>query len=221
MSRLLPAMLCAIALGASFATTPAYAGPTLRAAVLHISREWARIKYDVHGDDQQMKQLRPLERQAAALAKRYPKHATPLLWQGIVASEEAARAGLFHKLGYAEKARRLFDEAKALHPDAGHGGVWLSLGVLYSRVPGFPFGFGSDSKARRYLRRALAIDPDGLDANYFYGDFLFSEGKYAQARKVLERGLQAPVDARRPIWNKGRRLEIRALIARIRRKERR
>lgn len=221
MSRLLPAILCSVALGASFATTPVYADAALHAAVLHISSQWARIKYDVHGADRQMRQLRLLERQAAGLAKRYPKHATPLLWQGIVASEEAARAGLFDKLGYAKKARRLFDEAKALDPDAGHGGVWLSLGVLYYRVPGFPFGFGSDSKARRDLRRALSIDPDGLDANYFYGDFLFGEGKYAQARKVLQRGLQAPIDAQRPIWEKGRRLQIRALLARIRRKERR
>ena len=212
-------MTTSLALAALYSVVPAHAACALNVELLRIGGQCARIKYDVHGSDQQMKHLRALERQAAQLVRRYPGRARPLLWQGVIASEEAAKASLLHKLDYARKARRLLDAAKAINPNAAHGGVWLSLGVLYYRVPGFPIGFGNDSKASACLLHALALDPDGLDANYFYGDFLFEQGRYVRARAVLEHGLKAPVDPQRPIWDKGRRLEIRALIAKIARKE--
>lgn len=200
--------------------TPASSSSTsaksrLNNAVLSISREWAHIKYQIHGSGQQFREFRVLEHQAAALAKRYPFNARPLLWQGIVASEEAVRASLFDRLGYAKRARLLLERALAINPNAAHGGVWLSLGVLYARVPGFPFAFGSDSKARADLHRALELDPSGLDANYFYGDYLFSHGHYSRAIVVLEHGLQAPQDAQRPIWDSARRHQIRQLLSKI------
>jgi Tfp pilus assembly protein PilF len=109
--------------------------------------------------------------------------------------------------------RKLFEQAEAIDPAADNGGVQLSLGVIYYRVPGFPIGFGNDNKAREYLEKALAMDPNGLDAAYFYGDFLIKEGEYRRAQEVLTHGLAAPVTANRPVWDKGRRGEIQALLA--------
>lgn len=232
MPRLPPTLSIAFIAGLAIVGTHAFATPQMPAspsptsasikldsAVLSISRDWAHIKYQIPGHGRQFREFRVLEHQAATLAKRYPFNARPLLWQGIVASEEAARASLFERLGYAKRARLLLERALVINPNAAHGGVWLSLGVLYARVPGFPFAFGSDSKARADLHRALELDPNGLDANYFYGDYLFSQGHYSRAMVVLEHGLQAAQDAQRPIWDTARRHQIRQLLSRIMQKK--
>ena len=105
-------------------------------------------------------------------------------------------------------ARRIDLDAHALG-----GSALTSLGALYYKVPGFPLGFGDHDKARAYLETAMTMDPDGLDANYFYGDFLMEQGEYARARQVLSHGLAAPSTPERPVWDAGRRNEIRALLA--------
>lgn len=91
----------------------------------------------------------------------------------------------------------------------------MSLGVLYYRVPGFPIGFGSTKRARTYFQQALVQEPTGLDNNFFYGDFLHSTGNDKGARVFLQRALKAPVDPKRPVWDAGRRAEIRDLLAKI------
>ena len=67
-------------------------------------------------------------------------------------------------------------------------------------MPGWPIGFGNDEKARELLDKALALNPDGIDPNYFLGDFLYRKGDYAAARQALDKALKAPArpDARSP-----------------------
>jgi tetratricopeptide (TPR) repeat protein len=189
--------------------------PAMDADLIRVGEEWARIKYLVPDKNEQLEQIDKLSNQAAGIARRYPGRAEPLLWEGIVASEEAAMAHLFDRMGYAKTARKLFEQAEAIDPTADNGGVQLSLGVIYYRVPGFPIGFGDDTKARQYLEKALAMDPNGLDTAYFYGDFLIKKAEQRKAQEVLAHGLAAPVTANRPIWDKGRRGEIQALLAKI------
>ena len=167
------------------------------------------------GQDAQYHQIDALAQQAAAVSARYPGHAEPLLWQGIVTSEEAGMASVFSQLSLAKSARNILDKASAIDPKAMNGGVPMSLGVLYYRVPGFPIGFGSADKARTLLKTALAMDPNGLDANYFYGDFLHSQGDDRGAVTYLQRALQAPVNPHRPVWDAGRRADVRAEISKL------
>ena len=79
-----------------------------------------------------------------------------------------------------------------------------------------PIGFGDTDKARKLLKEALAQDPGGLDANYFYGDFLLDQGDKAGARAFLQKALRAPHDGTRPVWDAGRRREVQALLAKAR-----
>ena len=211
--------LAALACSAAICS-PALAtdNPALDADVARIGGEWAHIKYQVRGRDEQYRQMDALAKQAAAVAARYPGRAEPLLWQGIVTSEEAGMANMFQALGYARAARDILDRALAIDPRAANGGVPMSLGVLYYRVPGFPIAFGSADKARNYLKTALALDPAGLDSNYFYGDFLKTQGDYKGAATYLERALSAPADPRRAVWDAGRRADVRAELAEVRRK---
>lgn len=184
--------------------------------VKSINDGWAHIVYEVHGSSTQTKALDALAKQAAVLVARYPGRAEPLLWQGIVTSEQANRANIFHKLGLATRARDIIARAYALDPHSAKGGAAMSLGVLYYKVPGSPIGFGDTDKARKLLKEALAQDPGGLDANYFYGDFLLDQGDKAGARAFLQKALRAPHDGTRPVWDAGRRREVQALLAKAR-----
>lgn len=205
-------------LAAAMAMALAVAAPSVAAAsmaddVKAINDNWAHISYEVKGSSTQTKALDQLSRQAALVVAHYPNQAEPLLWQGIVVSEQANRANFFHKLGLATRARDILARAYAINPRAANGGAAMSLAVLYYKVPGSPIGFGDKDKARHLLKEALALDPDGLDANYFYGDFLLDQGDKAGARSYLLKALKAPHDPNRPVWDAGRRREVQALLA--------
>ncbi len=189
--------------------------PAMDAAVKRINDGWAHIRYEVADRGTQYDQLEALARSAEQVVARYPGRAEPLLWYGIVTSEEAARASMLKQLGLANRARGILEQAQKIDPSIADGGVKMSLGVLYYRVPGFPIGFGSTAKARALLESALRQDPNGMDNNFFYADFLNDEGQPAAARAYALRALQAPVNPARPVWDAGRRAEIRTLLGRI------
>ena len=96
-----------------------------------------------------------------------------------------------------------------IDPDAMQGSADTSLGTLYYKVPGWPFGFGDDDKAEAYLKKAVLINPNGIDPNYFYADFLYGKHRYGEAMQALERAQAAPPRPSRPLADKGRRQEIR------------
>lgn len=192
---------------------PSVALADINSDVKAVNDGWAHITYQVQGSSTQTKALDQLAKQANILVSRYPGKAEPLLWAGIVTSEQANRANFFHKLGLATRARDLIAKAYAIDPRAANGGAALSLGVLYYKVPGSPLAWGDDARAGKLLKQALAIDPDGLDSNYFYGDYLLDQGDKAGARAYLQKALRAPHDPNRPVWDAGRRREVRDLLA--------
>lgn len=212
---LLTLAIAAFAVGA----TPAAAqSPTqaMTEQVKAINDGWAHIAYEMNGSSHQAQALENLDHQASQLVARYPGQAEPLLWEGIVVSEEANRANFFHQLGLAYRARDLLARAYAINPKVANGGAAMSLGVLYYKVPGSPIGFGNKNRARQLLQQALMLDPNGMDANYFWGDFLSDQGDKPGARAALEKALRAPHDPSRPAWDAGRRREIQALLAKQR-----
>lgn len=180
-----------------------------------INDNWAHISYQMNGSSHQTTALDQLAHQADVIVARYPGQADPLLWQGIVVSEQANRANIFHKLSLATRARDILARAYAINPRAGNGGAAMSLGVLYYKVPGSPIGFGDDARARQLLQQALALDPNGLDANYFWGDYLYDQGDKAGAKAALLKALRAPHDPNRTVWDAGRRGEVQALLKKI------
>jgi tetratricopeptide (TPR) repeat protein len=208
-------MLPALLLGWFALSAQASTDPAMDTDLGRIEAECARIKYTIHDKGQQLIQIQSLLKDAVTIEARYPGRAEPLLWEGIVTGEEATLASVFRQLGLARDARALFEKAEAIDSNALNGAVALSLGVIYYRVPGFPIGFGDDRIARRYLEAAIAKDPDGLDAGFYYGDFLVKKREFDHARAVLEHALKAPQDESRPIWEAGRRGEIRTLLASI------
>ncbi|MFB0875055.1 MULTISPECIES: tetratricopeptide repeat protein [unclassified Sphingobium] len=194
---------------------PAAAQAGMSDDVKSINDNWARISYQMNGSSHQTVALDKLARLADITVARYPGQADPLMWQGIVVSEQANRANIFHKLSLATRARDILARAYAIDPQAGNGGAAMSLGVLYYKVPGSPIGFGDNDRARKLLQQALALDPNGLDANYFWGDYLYNQGDKAGAKVALAKALRAPHDPARPVWDAGRRGEVQALLRKI------
>ncbi len=175
--------------------------------------QWEHIKFDEDGSPNQLQHIDALAKFADGLVQKYPGKVEPLIWDGIVTSEEAGMAGSLSAMGYAKKAKAILDEAYAKNPAALDAGAPTSLGVLYSRVPGWPLGFGDNDKARALLAQAVSLAPNGMDANYFYADFLMAQQEYAAADKVLKHALALPPQNNRPLWDKNRRAVIRELLA--------
>lgn len=209
---MLSLMISAIAMTASAAKDDG-----LDNGILVIQHEWARIHYQLP-EDQQDKAFDVLEEEAGALETAYPNRAEPKVWQAIVLSTHAGVSGGLGALSKVKSARDLLLEAEKIDANALDGSVYTSLGSLYYQVPGWPLGFGDDDKAEDMLKKALAINPYGIDPNYFYGDFLQRQGRASEALVVLEKALHAPARPSRQDADAGRRHEIELLIATIKSK---
>ena len=139
-----------------------------------------------------------------------------LIWEGIVVSSLAGEKGGLGALPLVKQAKALYEQAIQIDGQALDGSAYNSLGVLYYKVPGWPIGFGDKKQARELLQKALAINPQGIDPNFFYGEFLLETDAATSAVPYLEKALQAPARPGRPLADQGRHEEARQLLAKAR-----
>lgn len=177
--------------------------------------EWEQIKYGRPAAEQE-KAFESLTKTADAVRAKYAGRAEPQIWYGIIAASYAGARGGLGALSIVKEAKKALEQALALDAKALDGSAYTSLGSLYYQVPGWPIGFGDHDKARELLQKALALNPDGIDPNYFFGDFLYRKGDYEAARQVLEKALKARPRPERPLADAGRRKEIQALLSAMR-----
>ncbi|WP_411358083.1 tetratricopeptide repeat protein [Pseudidiomarina salilacus] len=184
-----------------------------------VQQRWAEVNYTL-SEDAQEDAFAELEQQALAWTEAEPNNAEAFIWLGIVRSTYAGAKGGLGALGLAKAAKKSLEHALTLDPTALQGSAYGSLGTLYYKVPGWPFGFGDEDKAQELLQKALEINPDGIDPNYFYADYLYEQGHYAKAKTVAEHALAAAPRPHRPRADAERRREVEALLARIAKKVR-
>jgi tetratricopeptide (TPR) repeat protein len=210
------AVIAAVAL----VTAPALAAdPSFDGRIDGLARTWAHVNYEVGDKPAQAAQAARLAADAENLAKQNPGRAEPLVWQAIATATEAGAKGGMGGLALAKTARALLERAEKIDPTAlGDGSIYTTLGSLYAQVPGFPIGFGDPAKARAYLNKALAANPNGVDSNYFYGDFLLRQGDHAGAAAALQRAVNAPARPGRDVADRGRKAEAAALLVKARAK---
>ncbi|KAA3639584.1 MAG: hypothetical protein DWP95_10145 [Proteobacteria bacterium] len=176
---------------------------------------WDEVNYMADGEakEKAFEKLVEQANQATLVNHNLPE---ALVWQGIVYSSYAGVKGGLGALGLAKKARKAYQAAIAMDGSVLNGSAYTSLGVLYYKVPGWPLGFGSDKKAEQYLLKGLALNPNGIDANYFYAEYLYEEtDRLEDSFKYLLKAEQSKDRPQRPRADAGRREEIKALKQRI------
>ena len=185
--------------------------------VYHVQTQWAVANYELSGDDQE-KAFTTLVEEVENLTKANPKSADLWIWSGIVKSSFAGVKGGLGALSLAKQSRADLERALQLDAGALQGSAYTSLGALYSKVPGWPVAFGSGKKARELFAKALKINPQGIDSNYFYAEFMYDEGEYREAEKHYLLAQRAAPRPDRPLADAGRQKEISAGLEKVRKK---
>lgn len=202
LSKTLLALLMSISL-AQFA----WADEKLEAELAALQHDWAKANYNTPKDNQEAA-FKTLTEQAHQFSEKHQNAPEALIWEAISNAGYAKAKGGIGALKYAEKARDLLLAAEKANPDALQGSAYTSLGSLYYKVPGWPIGFGDKKKAKAYLEKALKINPTGIDPNFFYADFLSTQGESAKAIEFYKKALEAPARPGREDADAGRRAEV-------------
>mgnify|MGYP003626176492 FL=1 len=192
-----------------------YALADVNGDVAHLQERWAEVNYELLDSKIQEDAFEQLSNEAIMLTREYPDAAEVWIWSGIIKSTYAGVKGGLGALSLAKDAKTDLEMAMQLNPEALQGSAYTSLGALYYSVPGWPIGFGDDDYAEELLLRALDLNPDGIDSNYFYASYLVSERRYDEAREYLLKARQAPPRPDRALADAGRQQEITELLEEI------
>ncbi|MDP2693446.1 MAG: tetratricopeptide repeat protein [Gallionella sp.] len=197
-----------------FAANTAFAETTpLDASIAKLQHEWAKVYYQTPEKDKEAA-FEKLVKEAHQVTTANPGRAEPLIWEGIITSTLAKYQSLFSAGGTAKAARDLLLAAEKIDANALNGSSLTSLGSLYYKVPRFG-SFGDHDKAREYLERALKINPDGIDPNFFMGELMVERGEKTKALEYFKKALNAPARPGREDADTGRKAEIQDAIKKI------
>jgi hypothetical protein len=163
----------------------------LNQSLQSIESEWAAIYYNTPKQKRGPKYCRLLDK-TINLSRQYPKNAEPFIWEAIVKATNADHQNPVSALESIHEARDLLLKAIELNPQAMNGSAYVTLGTLYYMSPKWPIGFGDNATAKNMLQTALKINPNGIDSNYFYGDFLLTNNELNEAEKYFKRAIAAP-----------------------------
>ncbi len=179
-----------------------------------LQSDWAIVNYQTT-KDRQSEAFEALAADAEKLVAENPDSPEIRIWYGIILSSWAGVDGGLGALSRVKEARRQLETALELDPMALQGSAYTSLGALYYQVPSWPVAFGNKKEAEKLLRQALEINPNGIDSNYFMGDYLFNQQRYDEARASLQKALAAPPRPGRELADRGRRLDIETLMSQM------
>jgi tetratricopeptide (TPR) repeat protein len=186
--------------------------------VFQLKKTWEQLKYKTPVSEQE-KGFESLLTQSEKVTAQYPNKAEPLIWQGIIegtfAGVRNGIRGQLAALSLVKDAKQHFEQAIKIDSHGSDGSAFTSLGSLYYQVPPWPIAYGDNETAREMLVKGLEINPDGIDANYFYGEFLFKRGELNKATEVLKKGMLATPREGRQIADEGRKKEINDLLKKI------
>jgi tetratricopeptide (TPR) repeat protein len=104
------------------------------------------------------------------------------------------------------------EKAEAIDGGYSQGGPHRVLGRIYARAPAWPFSIGDLPKSEEYLHKAVKLAPKNSTNHLYLAQTLFEMGKTAEARKELEKTLQAKEHATGPQGLMEDREEARRLL---------
>jgi len=177
----------------------------------------ARARYwlGTHGPEPQRKD----ELEAGVAAGRAaiavaPDRPEGHFWVAANMGALAESFGLRQGLKYRGDIRRELETVLRIDPAFQQGSADRALGRWYFKVPGL-FG-GSTKESETHLRRSLTYNPNSTASLYFLAETLIDEKKKDEARTMLQRAIDAPLD---PDWtpeDKDFKRQAQALLATLR-----
>ncbi|MFA5628512.1 MAG: hypothetical protein WC965_13720 [Thiohalomonadaceae bacterium] len=186
---------------------------TLDASIEKLQQDWAMAFYQIPKNEKKAA-FKKLVKEAHEVTIAHPGRAESLIWEGIITSSLAKYQSIFSAGGTAKAARDLLLAAEEIDANALNGSALTSLGSLYYKVPRFG-SFGDHDKAYEYLERALKVNPDGIDPNFFMGELMVERGDRVKALEYFKKAQNAPARPGREVADTGRMAEIEAAIRKI------
>ena len=116
-------------------------------------------------------------------------------WQAANMGALAESFGAMQGLKYRGRIKDALERVLAIDPAWQQGSADRALGWWYHRVPRL-FG-GSEARAETHLRQALTYNEFSTATLYFLGEVLLARDKPTEARTMLQRVIDAPLD---PDW---------------------
>ncbi|MDQ6993737.1 MAG: hypothetical protein Q9M31_09690 [Mariprofundus sp.] len=203
--------------GVCLFTSSVFAEP-IDASVLALQHAWATANYKV-ADDKKEAAFKALVDKATTLNHQYADRPEPKIWEAIIRASYAGAMGgissMFDAMPQMKQGRDLLLAAEKQNAKAMHGSVYTTLGSFYYMVPGGFIGFGDDAQALTYLKKALVIAPDDMDANYFMGDYWLEQKQYKKALPYFEKVIALPVVENRPVYSVGRKAEAAIKLTKV------
>lgn len=182
--------------------------------IKQLQMQWAHINYQLK-NEQQAEAFEALIVKAEQTTQRFRHDAEAWIWSGIVKSSFAGKQSGLDGLSLVKSAKKDLEKAIELDEKALKGSALMSLGILFHKVPGWPIAFGDNDEAEKFLVKSLSINPDGIDSNYFYGEYLYDEGEYRKAQRYLLAAQNAAPRLERPLADKYRQDEITHILAKV------
>jgi len=148
--------------------------------------------------DKKLERLKALIPHSEELAKQNETDAGYQMMAGFFNLQYAGSKGGVGALKYAKASRTYLEKSVELDPTIYNASAHAVLGSLYSKVPGWPIGFGDKKKADAHYTKALELSPNSIDSNFSYATYLFEKKEYARAKTYLEKAKLAPSRPSRP-----------------------
>lgn len=158
----------------------------------------ARARYWLGGHAEEKSRKAYLEGGIAAgrtAAAAQPNKPEGHFWTAANMGALAESFGLRQGLKYRGDIKAELETVLRLDPAYLQGSADRALGRWYYKVPGM-FG-GSDQKSEEHLRKSLTYKPDSSSSLYFLAETLIALKRKPDAKAILQRLLDAPVD---PDW---------------------
>ncbi len=134
-----------------------------------------------------------LNNKADELLAKYPDSAEIKIWSGIIKAYKAEVLNSYKSLGLINDSRDILEESIKLDSKAIKSSGLVALGTLYYKTLPRPFSFKSNKKAEDLLRQALKQNPENVEANYFYSEFLIKNDRLDEAKPYLLNTINLPI----------------------------
>jgi len=197
-----------------FVISIAHAAAGEQEGVAGLRREWAHIKYQLPAVQREAAYAR-LYTRSERVRKAHPSDASTWIWEAVILANEAGEKHSLASIPMIKKAKHLLEKAISIRPDAEAGLAYAFLGDLYHSMLGWPLGFGSNTKAEYFLRKALNIAPNSLDGNYFMAIYLRDQGRLTKAIPYFRRAIQAPPRSGMHVADAGRKANAASLLRHV------